>query len=362
VQYETCPRIPGIDYVKELDLGGLAALFGSSEEKPQDSEKLMDLYWNRAELKKSFADARKEHFRLQDKIKQQEGATARLQQKLDHLEELLIDSQWAHNVVVFYQLRGLAQRCERKLANFAEQLKQQWEQKLHGDMISGWKAQLAEESAQIEERLLVHRAEIQKGEEQLEAERQQLESMGVLQRLFKGRSVKAVLKQLELQIETARAEETTLLDNLAVINDREPPKSEGLDISSKRSINLMIVAFAQQLYLQFADSDFATLVKDAGDKSVGSTNYGNQHECGRILERIEDRAAVMEQSTDFAGVLQKRVKLIGEKATFRNKSDVVPVAATVSTVFDIGESGMVSEREADLLGENYWRISKVLSR
>jgi hypothetical protein len=324
VQYETCPRIPDIDYVKELGLGGLAALFGSSEEKPQDSEKLMDLYWNRAELKKSFADARKEHFRLQDKIKQQEGATARLQQKLDHLEELLIE--------------------------------------LHGDMISGWKAQLAEESAQIEERLLVHRAEIQKGEEQLEAERQQLESMGVLQRLFKGRSVKAVLKQLELQIETARAEETTLLDNLAVINDREPPKSEGLDISSKRSINLMIVAFAQQLYLQFADSDFATLVKDAGDKSVGSTNYGNQHECGRILERIEDRAAVMEQSTDFAGVLQKRVKLIGEKATFRNKSDVVPVAATVSTVFDIGESGMVSEREADLLGENYWRISKVLSR
>jgi hypothetical protein len=320
-------------------LGSLAALFGSSEEKPQDSEKLMDLYWNRAELKKSFADARKEHFRLQDKIKQQEGATARLQQKLDHLEELLIDSQWAHNVVVFYQLRGLAQRCERKLAKFAEQLKQQWEQKQHSDMISGWNAQLAEESAQIEERLLVHRAEIQKTEEQLETERRLLESMGVLQRIFKGRSVKAALKQLELQI-----------------------KSEGLDTLSKRSINLMIVAYAQQLFLQFADSDFATLVKEASDKSVGSTNYGNQHECGRILERIEDRLAVMEQSTDFAAVLQKRVKLIGDKANFRNKSDVVPVAATVSTVFDIGDNGMVNEREGDLLGENYWRISKVLSR
>ena len=134
-------------------MGSLAALFGNSEEKPQDSEKLMDLYWNRAELKKSFADARKEHFRLQDKIKQQEGVAARLQQKLDHLEDLLIDPQWTHNVVVFYQLRGLAQRCERKLAKFAEQLKQQSEQKLQGDVTSEWNARLAEESAQVEEQL-----------------------------------------------------------------------------------------------------------------------------------------------------------------------------------------------------------------
>ena len=56
-------------------------------------------------------------------------ATARLQQKLDHLEELLLDPDWAANVVVFYQLRSLALRCQRKLAKFAEQLKQQREQR-----------------------------------------------------------------------------------------------------------------------------------------------------------------------------------------------------------------------------------------
>ena len=343
-------------------MGSLAALFGNAEDKPQDSEKLMDLYWNRAELKKSFADARKEHFRLQDKIKQQEGATARVQQKLDHLEELLIDSQWAHNVVVFYQLRGLAQRCERKLAKFAEQLKQQREQKRHSDMMSGWKAHLADESAQFEERLLVHRGQMQQTEDQLQAEGRQLESMGAFQRIFKGRSVKVILKQLELQIEAARAEEASMLANLAAISDREPPKAEGLDIPSKRSINLMILAFAQELFLQFADRDFVALVKEASDKSAGSTNYGDQHECGQILERIEDRIEVMEQSTDFAGVLQKRVKLLGEKATFRNKSDVVPVAATTTTVFDIDDNGLVTEKDVAILGENYWRISKVLSR
>ena len=115
--------------MREPGLGSLAALFGSSEveDTGQDSAKLMDLYWNRAELKKAYADARNEHFRLKDRIKKQEGATARVQQKLDHIEDLLIDPESAFNVLVFYQLRGLSMRCESKLALFAEQLKLQRE-------------------------------------------------------------------------------------------------------------------------------------------------------------------------------------------------------------------------------------------
>lgn len=343
-------------------MGSLAALFGSSEDKPQDSEKLMDLYWNRAELKKAFADARKEHLRLQDKIKQQEGATARLQQKLDHLEVLLLDPQWAHNVVVFYQLRGLAVRCERKLAKFAEQLKQQREQKQQSGVMSEFSAQLEEESAEVEERLLGLRQQMQQWESQLQAERRRLESMGGLRKVLKGRSVSADLEQLEQQLEAARAEESLIVAELAAINDRTPPGMLGLNISSKRSINLMILAFAQQLYLLFSDSDFAAIVKEAREKSVGSINYGNQHECAMILERIERRVEIMEQSADFAEILQKRAKLIGEKALFRNDTDVVPVAGTTTTVFDIDDNGLVKKREAAILGENYWGISKVLSR
>lgn len=343
-------------------MGSLAALFGNSEEKPQESEKLMDLYWNRAELKKSFADARKEQYRLKDKIKQQEGATARLQQKLDHLEDLLIDPQWVHNVVVFYQLRGLAQRCEQKLAKFAEQLKQQREQKQHEDMMSEWNAQRAVESAQFEEQLEVHRNQMQQTEDQLLAERQRLESMGTFQKIFKSRAVKAAIRQLEQELETARAAETSLIASIGAVGEREPPKGQGLNVASKRTINLMILAFAQQLLLQFADREFVTLVKEASEKSVGSTNYGNQHECSQLLDRIQMGLNAMEQNTDYAAVLQQRAKLISDRASFRNKSDVVPIAASTTTVFDIDEDGGIREKEANILGENYWRISKVLSR
>lgn len=119
-------------------MAGLTALLGRAREKSVDDDKLLNLYWNRAELKKAFADLRKEKYRLQDKLREADGATARLQQKLDRLEELLLDPEWCDNVLVFYQLRSLALRCRRKLARFAEQLKQQRERRRHEEVVQQW--------------------------------------------------------------------------------------------------------------------------------------------------------------------------------------------------------------------------------
>ena len=64
----------------------LTAIFGSSNEKSddseQESEKLLNLYWNRAELKKEFAELRDENVRLQERVAEQEGAAVRAEQKL----------------------------------------------------------------------------------------------------------------------------------------------------------------------------------------------------------------------------------------------------------------------------------------
>ena len=71
---------------------------------------------------------------------------------------------------------------------------------------------------------------------------------------------------------------------------------------------------------------------------------------------------MMEQASDFAESLQQRSKLLGEHAEFRNDTDVVPVAGTVATLYNIGNNGLVKESETNILGENWWGISKVLSR
>lgn len=72
-------------------MASLIGLFKSDSEEVGDSEKLLDLYWNRAELKKEFAALRDEKFHLQDLIKHHEGLVAGVQQKMNHLESLLQD-------------------------------------------------------------------------------------------------------------------------------------------------------------------------------------------------------------------------------------------------------------------------------
>jgi predicted nucleic acid-binding Zn-ribbon protein len=343
-------------------LSSLAAIFGNSPDKSQDSEKLLDLYWNRAALKKKFAGMRKEQFRLQDKIKQQEANAARLQQKLNHLEELLVDPDLAHNVVVFYQLRGLALRCEQKLTKFAEQLKQQREQKQHECLLVSWNEERRKEASGLERQISDVRDTVHQLEDQLQAERRRLDSMSGFLKIFRRRSVTAILSDLDERIAVTQQEEEDLLRQVEEIQNRKPPDNEGLDIPTKRSINLMIIAFAQDLFLAFSDAALAAMAKEANDKGVGAINYGTRNECDQLLVQIFALIETMEQASDFAESLQQRSKLLAEHADFTNDTDVVPVAGTVATIYNIAANGLVKENETNILGENWWGISKILSR
>ena len=343
-------------------MSSLAAIFGNSQDKSQDSEKLLDLYWNRAALKKKFAGMRKEQFRLQDKIKQHEGNAGRLQQKLNHLEELLVNPDLAHNVIVFYQLRGLALRCEQKLTKFAEQLKQQREQKQHECMLVSWNEERRREASGLERQISDVHDTVHQLEDQLQAERRRLDSMSGFLKIFKRRSVTAILSDLDERIAVAQQEEENLLRQVEEIQNREPPDNEGLDIPTKRSINLMIIAFAQDLFLAFSDAALAAMAKEANDKGVGAINYGTRNECDQLLVQIYALIETMEQASDFAESLQQRSKLLAEHADFTNDTDVVPVARTVATIYNIAANGLVKENETNILGENWWGISRVLSR
>jgi hypothetical protein len=343
-------------------LSNLTAIFGSSAEKSQDSEKLMDLYWNRAELKKEFAGMRKEQFRLQDKIKRQEGATARLQQKLDYIEDLLLDPQLAHNVVVYFQFRAMALQSERKLGKFAEQLKQQREQKEHDSFLGDWNNKLAEEAGQVKLQILEKRDLVQQLEDQLQAERRRLTAMSAFVRFFRGRSLTKLLDDIAAQIEAAQQEEQLLNDEVQAIQTRQPPGCQGLDIATKRSINLMIIAFAQHLYVHFADDDLADLIKEASEKSVGAIAYGSKYECEQLLLRMQKCTEKIEQDAEFAEVLQKRARLLGERAKFHEKTDAVPDPESVRALLRISDDGIVSESDVNMLSDNCWGINKVLSR
>lgn len=344
-------------------MSGLTALFGNSGEKSlPDDEKLMDLFQNRNELKKEFAGMRDEKFRLQDRIKEQDGTIARLQQKLDQIENLLIDPDWAMNIMLFYQLRGVGLRCQRKLARFAEQLKQQREQKQQGHVLSSWQAELADEVKAAEVEAMARRDAVLKLEDRLQRKNRSLAEMNGLVRLFRGRSISASIDDITLQIQAEEQEEDALRARIEEIAHREPPDAAGLDLTTKRSINFMILSFAQQLYLLFEDDDLVSLIREAGEKSAGAIRYGSDSDCREILERLRTGVDALEKGSDFAEILRKRAKLISERAIFQDDEDAVPAPGTVATLYRFGPTGQVVEGDVNILGDNYWSIAGVLSR
>jgi hypothetical protein len=341
----------------------LTAIFGRSDEKPQEnSEKLLQLYWNRAELKKEFADLRAEKYRLLELVKEQEGATARVQQKLDNLEQLLLDPEWVYNVVIYFQLKHLNLHCQRKLEKFAEQLKQQREQRSNSRALSDWQARRDAEGEAIDRQIGEQRLTAQMLEDRLQAEQHRLVTMSGFLRFFRKRSITATLDELAASIDAAHQEEERLLLAYDDLQNQPPPETQGLDIKAKRTINFTILAFAQHLYLHFREGGLISLAKEAGDKSVGAINYGGKEECDRIVASVRKQLDGLERSRDFAAEVRQRARMIAEKAVFRGDDDAVPVARSVSTVYAINKRGDVKQMDANLLGENYWNLADIVSR
>ncbi|MDP9084945.1 MAG: hypothetical protein M3N50_14465, partial [Pseudomonadota bacterium] len=92
-----------------------------------DEERLMQLFQNRAGLKKAYADLKDEFHLLRDRLKQQEGATIRIQEQFDALGDLLGDPKTGFDALVFFQLRTVWKGCHQQLSAFATDLTRQQE-------------------------------------------------------------------------------------------------------------------------------------------------------------------------------------------------------------------------------------------
>jgi len=115
----------------------------------------MQLFQNRAGLKKAYADLKDEFHLLRDRLKQQEGATIRVQEQLDALGELLGDPKTGFGALVFFQLRALWKVCHQQLSAFATDLTRQQEArevaKHKADVEAAKSARLADVDRRLEE-------------------------------------------------------------------------------------------------------------------------------------------------------------------------------------------------------------------
>jgi hypothetical protein len=90
-----------------------------------DEERLLQLYWNRAELKKEFARLQDEHHKLLEYAQTQDAEALRSREQLQALEHYLGDPESAPHAMAYFQLKALWRASAIRLARFSQQLQQE---------------------------------------------------------------------------------------------------------------------------------------------------------------------------------------------------------------------------------------------
>lgn len=350
-----------MDYVKDLQLSSLTGMFRQSTERRRDSERLRQLYASRAELKEETAQLRADHACLQEKLHGEQGETARLRQKLEHMERLFRDPASADGALVHYQLRGLGERCTKQLSRFAEQLKVQRERREHNVQLVRWNEDRTRRLQALERELQKEHQQVRQLETTVQEEEQRIAAMSAVPRILRRRSIRGRMTSLKEQIKDAEDKEHRLAEAMKALRHDTPPETRGLDVATKRLINCTILAFAQHLWLLLGDGDLAAAAKTAASREAGSVNYGSADECRELLARVQRAHEALGRETDIARVLQRRARLISEAASYRHETDAVPIAASVRTICLAGDNGAEGSADADLLGPNYWGMADAFS-
>jgi len=335
---------------------------------PHEDTRVLALFRNRAELKKAYGGLQDETFRLKDLIKQQEGATQRVQTMLNTLEARLGTAETAYSALVFYQLRRLWQSGRELITAFVADLVRQQEERerrahlaQHNSRQFG-RRQTAESNLSAAQ--LLHR----EASAALAALSGQRPSLGRFWHYFQRRSLEQRITAADSAVTSANA---TLAEAQLAVDDvaREPaPEFPGLSLATRRAINLAAIAYAEILCSRLAELKTplvklacqATAQREAGD------DYGSPRECvllmgqiARAQRLIADRAGISEQ-------LKVRVDSLQHGVRYRGPADSTP----------LNESIALSERDAianasfgpaarllpNVLAEDTWDLFRILLR
>ncbi len=328
---------------------------------PEHEERVLALFRNRAELKKAYSELQDEVHRLQDRVKQQEGATSRVQEMLQALESRLGHVETAYPALVFYQLRALWARGRETIEQFVAELVGQQEERER-------RAHFAEVNRRLFARRKKIEAQLRSAETELAETRERCAELELTRarltrfwHYFKRRDVERRLSAARAQAglaEQGLADARTAAEQL----EQEPaPEFEGLSVEARRAINIAAIAYAEVLCVRLSRTRLVMLAKEAASRREAFDGYGERAECEAL---IGDIARAREQLTSKLNVAQDvktRSERLKQVARYRNPADTAPMPESVAFGDDPGEPG-AAVALPNVLAEDIWDLFRVLLR
>lgn len=334
------------------------------KKQPQDDERLVQLFKNRAGLKKAHASLQDEVYALKERVKQQVASTTRVQEQLEGVESLLGNPEAGYGALVYYQLRGLWRACNGQLATFASELGRQQEDRERRRQAFEFNQQLNARVAEVEKRLAAA--------EDVAAERQRvfdeatgrLNSLNRIWHYFKRRKVALEVAQLRRPLEEALAECARIREERETLRQEQCPPFPGLGVEGRRAINLATIAYALVLGVRLGTRGLAPRAKDAMARRLQEVQYGSRAECESLMDAIAEALALVRSRKDIAGDIKGSVELLREVAQYRAEGDTVPLGDSLAGIVppNTGGAGALAPSAPQILADDYWQIYQVLLR
>ena len=352
--------------MKALRQLGFLKLNFRQEAPPEQEDRVLTLFRNRAELKKAYGALEDEIYRLKDRIKQQEGATQRVQEMLNALETRLGMSDTGYPALVFYQLRRLWQSGRELIEQFvADLVRKQDERERRQHLAEHNRRQFSRRQA-VENQLRC--AESTAAEEanrvaELEAERARLTRFW---HYFKRRALE---HRITDAVATAVAANATLTEARAAaeaVDQEAIPEFPGLTVESRRAINLAALAYAEMLCLRLVKTQLVKLAREATQRREVTDDYGSQSECEALMREIESARGLIQGRGNIAQEITSRTERLKQVARYRGPTDTSPTAESLAfsegDVLSNEPLGATAARMPNVLAEDTWDLFRILLR
>ncbi len=330
-----------------------------------DEERLMQLFQNRAGLKKAYADLKDEFHLLRDRLKQQEGATIRIQEQMDALGDLLGDPKTGFGALVFFQLRALWKACHQQLSTFATDLTRQQEAREVAKHKADVDAEKNARLADADQRLRAAGADADAQRRHLAEEQQEIGRLTAFWHYFKRRRRLKALELLRNHVVVADAAVGDLHSERSAIENEVSPEFPGLSLAARRNINLAIISYAELLCENADAYGLAARAKEAVARRVHEMNFGTRADCESYMQRVQKAQAAVANQKQIGSLVKAKLERLRTSCEYRNTADTVPTADSLSppvTELDFDKPKPASANTWNVLAEDYWDLYTLLLR
>jgi hypothetical protein len=352
--------------MKALRQLGFLKLSLRQDGDPED-HRVLALFKNRAELKKAYGDLQEEIYRLKDLVKQQEGATQRVQEMLCTLETRLGTNETAYSALVFYQLRHLWQSGRQLVTQFVADLVRQQEERERRAHLAQHNRQLFAQRREAEAQLRSAQALHADTSEHLAGLAGQRAALRRLWHYFRRRALERRIGATQAALAAAAAALAEAQANMEAIARQPLPEFPGLSLPARRAINLAAIAYGEVLAARLAElkAPLVQLARQATAQREAGDDYGSPKDCVLLMGQIARAHRLIGVREGLAQQIRAHGERLKGIARYRSPADSAPMADSVAfSEGDVLQQQPLGSaaRVPNVLAEDIWDLFRVLIR